>query len=303
MPIRAVGVFDTVGALGIPIKFSEKNVKEYSFVNTKVSQAVEHGFHALALDETRNLFTPTLWEHPDAPHNLKVLKQCWFPGVHSNVGGSYADAGIANITLAWMVSQLEDHGGIVAFNPDYLDWVQDLNNKGYTTRSEPNRPWGMGRLYDSAPDDSIGGILVGLSPITRTPGRYHSTSNVDGKPTNRRLKDTGECIHRCVRVRINAGGLDIEDNSDTSEVTRLLNLVRGAAGLLPDAKYHCEALDNYTLVQPPELVKETDHSRKGQSGVIWKAKDGKERLAEDTLGETEIRLLKRSVEASPKTKV
>jgi hypothetical protein len=272
----------SIGALGIPMPFNEKNVKDFSFVNTKVSLQVQHAFHAIALDETRKLFTPTLWEHPDKPNQLKVLKQCWFPGVHSNIGGSYKDAGIANITLAWMVSQLEDtDGGIVAFNPAYLDFVQDMNNKRFTDDKLPIRPWAMGRLYDSAPDDSIGGILQSINPVTRTPGRYTAISNVSGQKTTQKLKNTGESIHRSVRVRINAGGLDIEDNSDTSEVTRLLDLVKKLAGYVPDVKYDCEALKGYKLVQPPAVVNEVDHAGRGLSGVIWKATDGGDNLPED----------------------
>lgn len=55
------------------------------------------------LREHRNPFYPTLWEWPDSTNSLKTLKQFWFPGTHSNIGGSYADAGISNITLAWMI--------------------------------------------------------------------------------------------------------------------------------------------------------------------------------------------------------
>lgn len=265
-------------------------------MNTKVSQLVEYAFHAVALDESRNLFTPTLWEQPDQPNVLKRLKQCWFPGVHSNIGGSYPDAGIANITLAWMISQLEDNeGGLVAFDPDYLDFVQDLNLKWYATANEPIRPWGMGRLYDSTPDDSIKGLIQSISPITRTPGRYFEVSTVDGQKTKQRLRNTGECIHRCVRVRMNAGGRDIEGNADTSTVSRLLDSVKKAAGQTQSDKYICEALANYDLVQPPNVVTEADHSSSGGSGVVWKAKDGLEPLLEDELGQTEIRLLRRSV--------
>ena len=115
-------------------------MKRYSFVNTKVAQKVQHAFHAIALDEHRNLFTPTLWEQPDQPHVLQKLKQTWFPGVHANIGGSYSDAGISMITLAWMISQLEDNN-LVAFTPSYLEFLQDENNKRYAQVPEPIRPW------------------------------------------------------------------------------------------------------------------------------------------------------------------
>lgn len=58
-----------------------------SFVNTKVPQHVQHAFHALAIDEHRNLFSLTLWEQPDEPHRDNLLKQCWFPGLYSNMDG------------------------------------------------------------------------------------------------------------------------------------------------------------------------------------------------------------------------
>lgn len=182
-----------LGALGIPLPFKDENVKAYSFVNTKVAEHVQHAFHALALDEHRNLYSPTLWEQPDDDANLKALKQCWFPGVHSNIGGSYPDAGIANITLAWMISQFEDNdGGILTFDPEYLDWLQDMNNAYYTKQREPMRPWGLGMLYNSAPTNSVQGFLEGLLPVTRTPGRYFEVNNENGLPTTTRLKNANE---------------------------------------------------------------------------------------------------------------
>lgn len=286
------------GSLGIPLPYNEKNVKSYSFVNTKVAQKVQYAFHAMALDEHRNLFTPTLWETPDQPHNLRKLKQCWFPGVHSNVGGSYADAGIANITLAWMISQLEDtDGGLVLFSPAYLDYLQDLNNDRYATVPEPIRPWSMGRLYDSAPLNTANGIMQGISPITRTPGRYFRPSFEDGLPTKQKLKNTGECIHRSVRVRINSGGKDTEGNADTSNVVKVVDWVKDATGHGQTKTYVCEALANFELTQPESLKTETDHSSRARSAVVWKAKDGGDPLYEDEMGETEVRMLKRSVES------
>ncbi|KAH7342789.1 hypothetical protein BKA65DRAFT_504778 [Rhexocercosporidium sp. MPI-PUGE-AT-0058] len=305
MPVRAVGVWDTVGALGIPLPWNSKNVKPFSFVNTKVARAVQHAFHALAIDEHRNLFTPTLWELPnegsDQKVNLQKLKQCWFPGPHSNIGGSYPDAGISNITLAWMISQLEEHdGGILSFNPDYLDYLQDLNNKFYTTtEKEPIRPWGFGKLYDSSMITDPITFAQALKPITRTPGRYHRISTENGKQTNVPLKGTGECIHRCVRVRIDGGGKGPEENVDDTVLEKALTLVKKAAGFHPDNTeegkfYKSPALSNFTLVEPPAVKSSKDASGPA-AGVYWKGIDGLGDLPEDGLGKTEIRLLKRSV--------
>ena len=80
----------STGALGIPSigPFPPRH-REYSFVNTRVAANVEYAFQALALDEHRKAFMPTLWEQPDGPSALKLLRQCWFPGVHSNVRNTY----------------------------------------------------------------------------------------------------------------------------------------------------------------------------------------------------------------------
>ena len=81
------------GALGIP-QVLFPHPMDYAFTDSKVSPIVEHAFEALALDEQRAPYHPTVWEEPIGPNRLKVLKQCWFPGVHTNVGGGYEDAGM-----------------------------------------------------------------------------------------------------------------------------------------------------------------------------------------------------------------
>ena len=291
------------GALGIPVDFSKDYVKPYSFVNTKVPQHVQHAFHALAIDEHRNLFSPTLWEQPDEPHRLNLLKQCWFPGSHSNIGGGWPDAGISNIALAWMISQLEEtDGGILSFDPEYLDFVQDLANQWYIKNGEPIRPWGFGKLYDSSIVDGLLTFSESLAPITRTPGRYFQISTDDGKPTTQRLTNTMECIHRCVRVRMDDGGPGMEELATKSTISEIFNVVKEEAGIEAEAKkkelptYVSPALKKYNLKQPASVKIEVDHAYAGSSGVYWKGLDGKGDLPEDTLGRTEIRMLKRSVE-------
>lgn len=273
MPIRACCVFDTVGSLGIPLPFDSKNVKPYSFVNTKVAQSIQFAFHALAIDEKRHFFTPTLWEWPEKPNRLQKLKQVWFPGCHSNIGGSYPDAGISNISLAWMISQLEDNDkGILSFNPDYLDWVQDSNIAYYNKQTPKEvRPWGFGKLYNSSEVTDIKTLAISLLPIVRTPGAYTEVDPQSGLGGKIPLKQPNEFVHRCVRVRIDGGGLGEEEHG----------------------VYKPEALKDYTIVESPQVKAEKDHSAVS-SGVVWQAKDGRS-LPEDTLGATEIRLLKRYV--------
>jgi uncharacterized protein (DUF2235 family) len=104
-PIKLVGVWDTVGALGIPffnglksIDRFEKNI--FDFADCGLSALVEHGRHALAIDETRKDFEPTLWK------DRENVVQVWFSGVHADVGGGYQRCGLSDIALTWMVDQV-----------------------------------------------------------------------------------------------------------------------------------------------------------------------------------------------------
>jgi uncharacterized protein (DUF2235 family) len=105
--VQAVGVWDTVGSLGIPnTSFLAKlglphSTKEYKFYDTNLSGTIKHAFQALALDEHRAPFSPAVWERNNMQKTTIDLRQVWFPGAHSNAGGGYDDQEIANITLAW----------------------------------------------------------------------------------------------------------------------------------------------------------------------------------------------------------
>ncbi len=103
--IKFIGVWDTVGALGIPLSwFQWYNKKKYQFHDTTLSSTVEYAYHALAIDEKRKTFMPTLWQQSaKAKDSKQVLEQRWFAGVHSNVGGGYPDEGLADISLQWMI--------------------------------------------------------------------------------------------------------------------------------------------------------------------------------------------------------
>ncbi|MGX2009469.1 phospholipase effector Tle1 domain-containing protein, partial [Enterobacter asburiae] len=86
IPVYFIGVWETVGALGIPDDMALANLlddpKKYAFHDTSLSPIVEHARHALALDEQRQSFIPTLWDN--VADNPKV-KQRWFAGVHADV--------------------------------------------------------------------------------------------------------------------------------------------------------------------------------------------------------------------------
>ncbi len=107
--IRFIGVWDTVGALGIPLAgLRGLSRRDYTFHDTALSGTVELAYHALALDEHREPFVPTLWMEKKKPN--QTIEQVWFPGVHSDVGGGYPETALSDITLDWMMGKARDAG-------------------------------------------------------------------------------------------------------------------------------------------------------------------------------------------------
>lgn len=131
-PIFFIGVWDTVGALGIPLTpLNWIGQKNFQFHDTDLSDKVRYAYHALAIDEARGNFKPTLWTRPagrgsDPAKRPQTLEQVWFAGVHSNVGGGYPNSGLSDIAFLWMVAkaaaaaQSENPDSPIAFEEQYL---------------------------------------------------------------------------------------------------------------------------------------------------------------------------------------
>jgi glutathione S-transferase len=100
--IKSVAVWDTVGSMGIPVYEKDMRFDMFRFADTSLSPRVEHGFHAMAIDELRIDFPVTRWDE------RKGIAQVWFPGAHADVGGGYpkAESGLSDIALTWMTEQL-----------------------------------------------------------------------------------------------------------------------------------------------------------------------------------------------------
>jgi uncharacterized protein (DUF2235 family) len=110
--IYFIGVWDTVGALGIPGTSISEHGK-YSWHDTELSSIVDHAYHAVALDEHRAVYDVPLWTTYNGlkkPENQDV-EQRWFIGAHANVGGGYGkDDLLANIPLQWMMDKASNAG-------------------------------------------------------------------------------------------------------------------------------------------------------------------------------------------------
>jgi len=106
-----VGVWDTVGALGIPFSLLGLLDSKDEFYDTKMGPNVKVARHALAIDERREDFEPTVW----TPRPETDLKQVWFAGVHSDIGGSYGPdretgASTSDSALGWMLKEAKAAG-------------------------------------------------------------------------------------------------------------------------------------------------------------------------------------------------
>lgn len=113
--IHLIGVWDTVAAIGIYNILGDELPKDRS-----VPDCVRHVRHAVAIDETRWAYRPRLYDDQNAERYGR-LRQLYFAGVHSDVGGSYAEAGLSNVALQWMAKEAAtlglavDAGRLAAF--------------------------------------------------------------------------------------------------------------------------------------------------------------------------------------------
>jgi uncharacterized protein (DUF2235 family) len=207
VPIKAIAVWETVGSLGVPVnpvlqRFGlPMTLRQYRFYNTDLGSNVENAFQALALDEARSAYRPAVWQK--VPGVNANLKQTWFPGVHSNVGGGYADSGLSDITLAWMMSNLDP---FLTFDQGFVRRQWQANQEYLKRQSVPKSglKWAASQLKNKA-----SGLISLIGIRRRAPGRYHVLNKKSlivetGEP----LKNTHEHIHVSVRSRQITGGLN-----------------------------------------------------------------------------------------------
>ena len=114
--IQYVGVWDTVGSMGIPsaLPFAPDFNKKYRWHDTHLSRFVRSARHAVAIDERRDTFAPTLWDNIAGlndnagagalPYPSRPYQQQWFPGVHGSVGGGSGDAGLSATAMLWIAT-------------------------------------------------------------------------------------------------------------------------------------------------------------------------------------------------------
>jgi uncharacterized protein (DUF2235 family) len=151
--VHFVGVWDTVGALGIPLNFLGMFERDDEFYDTRMGSNITHARHALALDEKREDFEPTIWQ----PRDEVDLKQVWFAGSHTDVGNSYKpddkrnDSFASDIPLAWLIREAKAAGLSVEAHlasrlpQDSLSRIHESHKKYYRLKRE--------KLRDMTPKD------------------------------------------------------------------------------------------------------------------------------------------------------
>lgn len=172
--IKFIGVWDTVGSLGIPLPFYKKfNMEKYKFHDVTLSSTVEHAYHALAINEHRAPFRPSLWELSktaiDNP-GLQKMEQRWFTGVHCNIGGGYLDTGLSDIALNWlmdMARQIDNNDGLV-FDTAQLHPVKiNANPAGPVRNSFTLQYWLTGYVWRKVKQGTHTNETIDESVLTR----------------------------------------------------------------------------------------------------------------------------------------
>jgi uncharacterized protein (DUF2235 family) len=119
--VHFIGVWDTVGSLGIPLDgmggLGRLINGRWGFHDTDLSSRVKYAYQALAIDEKRSAFRPTAWTLGSEPAD-QTLEQVWFSGVHCDVGGGYRDPTLSEIALLWMADRASAAG--LALDPERL---------------------------------------------------------------------------------------------------------------------------------------------------------------------------------------
>ncbi|MXP65343.1 DUF2235 domain-containing protein [Roseomonas sp. M0104] len=197
-----LGVWDTVGALGIPgTILNTLSAHEYQFHDTTPSRIMKVGRHALAIDEHRDEFEPTLWTG-SAPPGCDI-RQVWFAGAHSDVGGGYQDRRLADIPLCWMAEEAANCGL-------KLDWSMLPDRAALN----PCAPQHESRLNWSRKDRLTPTIrqIAGAETKVSFYERLYRPMDRDGNP----LRPIGESLHPSVESRFGQPVTCLANDGDTT---------------------------------------------------------------------------------------
>ena len=180
--IDFIGVWDTVGALGAPGALGQLfNRHKYDYHDVGLNPAITRAFQALAIDERRKPFAPSLWSRPAGWTG--DLEQRWFAGVHTNVGGGCNPDGLANIALQWMVGKAQaakldlDASYLAHYTPHADSVMKDSFSAMYQLMGAYVRPICRSRLEDGEVVDASVYQRIGLT-ASQLQGVLYTPANV-----------------------------------------------------------------------------------------------------------------------------
>lgn len=172
--VRFLGVWDTVAALGLPFKLASFVLDRFlphRFHNFQLSDSVQYARHALSIDDERQTFHPTLWEQIEKPEPADRLKQVWFSGVHTDVGGGYEKDELSNITLCWMIQEATAKGLLLYEGSNHYQKFRDCvsNPNGHMHNEQQDIPgkW-YRRLQRTWNAEKHGALCIHGSVLMRT---------------------------------------------------------------------------------------------------------------------------------------
>jgi hypothetical protein len=171
--------WDNVASL-LSTRLDRASKKPFHFVGHQLTQNIEKAYHALALDEKRKDFKPLVLTGA----RQDQLKQCWFLGSHGDVGGGGENAGLANISLCWMICRLKSG---IQFNAMSI-WNQ--TSEGKLLKKSETRG-GVKRIIGAEKYDSF----IGKWKIRGKHPREVGKSKIQDK-----YRDGNEKIHISVRA-------------------------------------------------------------------------------------------------------
>ncbi|KIW84012.1 hypothetical protein Z517_03258 [Fonsecaea pedrosoi CBS 271.37] len=205
VPIKVCALWDTVAAVDTPL-LGIQQIRvpgEFAFVNSGLGNRIQHAIHALSLHERRRPFLPIVWRTSDTAETLinqtRTLRQCWFVGYHSDIGGGREFQGLSHISLAWMIARLQT----------FLEFDVDKFSNPPPTKSS----WILHREPDSSggstvvrpqiigPDSMTAKFRVAGTKHRKPRRHFWTTTTFDKiKEPNANTGDSKETIHWTVNV-------------------------------------------------------------------------------------------------------
>jgi uncharacterized protein (DUF2235 family) len=312
--IEFIGVWDTVDAYGLPVDelkeafawISRKLLRWWPlhylaltrFTDNKLNTSIKNAYHAVAIDDERHTFHPVLWDAPDASKG-QTIRQVWFSGMHSDVGGGYERRSLSLVPLLWIMEKAADHG--LEFEKDkwdHIDSEKDALGPMHDSRS------GLAAYYRYRPRDvqslceerHVAPPVVHASVLDRiraqrgeeAPGVLPPRFEVEGRaalPGAAALRPDGGVLDRLKSLHLSRGALHNLFVGWTLLLVTVVLVLRGQADHTPAPSWSLFGIGYLVSVARsfiPEIVGDTLRTLRAFPfytlllaaifGVLWKVR-------------------------------